>query len=240
MHDPDTLICSLGPIALWHHDPCNKPGCGDDSCGWFMRASHGDKTTLARITRAISFDFDRVFKSYDDDMDGNKHKDPNAVPKRIYHVGYFLPNGEPNFSVHGIVLNMFQAAVHEYFHAEWDNKPWWARWRPWHTDYPSYAWFHAPRWMQRNLYRILMFAENPTDSLRDSIVGTYRRIACGEKWDRDQALAKYASCIYGWILREQRPWWKHPRWHVHHWRLSCRPFWRKPKHTSCGVASSHT
>lgn len=30
MHDPDTLIASLGPFTLWHHDPC-KDG-SDSSC----------------------------------------------------------------------------------------------------------------------------------------------------------------------------------------------------------------
>jgi len=30
MHDPDTLIFSLGPLTIWHHDPCTDGT--DDSC----------------------------------------------------------------------------------------------------------------------------------------------------------------------------------------------------------------
>lgn len=30
MHDPDTLILRLGPLTLWHHDPCTDGT--DDSC----------------------------------------------------------------------------------------------------------------------------------------------------------------------------------------------------------------
>lgn len=192
MHDPDTLITSFGPFMLWHRDPCNKPGCRDDSCGWFMRAQHGDKSVLEKIEKAIGHDFDRVF---------------NSDSGRVYHTGYFFPNGDPNFSVHGIVLNMFFTAAHTYF---------------------GHNWRKSRRWMRKNVADILLFAENPTDSLRDGIVGTFR-IACGEKWDRDEALHNYATCIYGWILREQRPWWKHPRWHVHHWRPHVSWWWFVPR-----------
>lgn len=35
MFDPDTLVCEIGPIQIWHHDPC-KDG-SDDSCGWLFK-----------------------------------------------------------------------------------------------------------------------------------------------------------------------------------------------------------
>jgi len=192
MHDPDTLIASFGPFTLWHHDPCRGPG-GDDSCGWFMRAHHGNKETLAKIERAIAFHFDNTYKS---DSSG-----------QVYLRGLFCPNGDPNFSVMGIVLNMFFDATNVFFH----------------------DWKKSRAWMRKNLFDILMFAENPTDSLRDGIVGTFR----DEKFDREERIHAYATCIYGWILREQRPWYRHPRWHVHHWRISCRPFWRRSEKPCC-------
>lgn len=163
-----------------------------------MRAKHGDPEMLAKIRKAIAFDFDRVFKSYDDDMDGNKHNDPTAAPRSIHFLGYFCPNGDPNFSVHGIVLNMFFSAIHAYFDHDWRKS------RP---------------WMRKHLFDILMFAENPTDSLREGIVGTF-----GKYDAREQRIDSYASCIYGWILRAERPWYRHPRWHIHHWRVNV--LWR--------------
>lgn len=196
MHDPGTRLAAFGPFTLWHEDPCKGPG-GDDSCGWFMRAHHGDPKVFEAIRRAISRDFDRVSKHYADDMDGNKHNDPTAVPRAIYHMGYFCPNGDPNFSVPGIVMNMFFDAIHVYFKHDWKK---------------------SRRWMNRHLFDILHFAENPTDSLRDGIVGVFR--SGREKFDREERIDSYARCIYGWILREERPWYRHPRWHVHHWQLN--------------------
>lgn len=201
MHDPSTLILSFGPFSLWHEDPCRGPG-GDDSCGWFMRAHHGDKEMLAKIRKAIAQDFDRVFMYHEGDWDGEKERAGNP-PKSIHYMGYFDPAGGMNFTLHGIVINMFFDAIHVYFGHDWNKS------RP---------------WMRRNLFDILMFAENPTDSLRDGIVGTF-----GIEKDRERRIDQYASCIYGWILREQRPWYRHPRWHVHHWRLNVSWWWFVPR-----------
>lgn len=204
MHSPETLILSFGPFSLWHNDPCNKPGCGDDSCGWFMRASHGDPEMLKKIRSAMDFSFDRVFEYRKDDWDDKKKKAGEPADS-IHYTGYFMPHGDPNFSIHGIVLNLFFDAIHAYFKHDWEKS------RP---------------WMRKHLFDILMFAENPTDSLRDGIVGTFRST---EKWDREEALDRYASCIYGWILREERPWYRHPRWHVHHWQLNVSWWWFLPR-----------
>lgn len=188
-------------LTIWHVDPL-KPGFGgsDDTCGWFMRAHHGDKEVLEKIKNRIGENFDRVFEYRKDDWNDDK-KNAGAPPDSVHFMGYFCPNGDPNFSVTGIVLNMFYDAASVYFQS--DGRTMWKK---------------ARKFMRDNLFDIMMFAENPTDSLRDGIVGTFRS---SEKWRRDEALEGYASTIYGWILRSERPWWRHPKWHVHHWEFNC-------------------
>lgn len=180
-------------ITIWHVDPCKGPG-GDDTCGWFMRAHHGDPEMLEKIRKAIEFDFDRVFEYREEDSRG----EPTGPIKQVYFRGLFCPNGEPNYSVHAIVLNMFTRAVHTYYAHDWKK---------------------MRCWMGKNLYDILMFAENPTDSLRDEIVGTFS----DGKSDRDAKIRHFAQIIYGYILRNSRPWYKHPRWHIRHWQIQCHP-----------------
>jgi len=199
MHDPMTVAFEiylgkkqrkngnykLPIITIWHNDP-EKDGT-DDSCGWFMHARHGNPEMLKKIKSAIGSNFDSVFKS----------------DNRVYYTGYFTPNsGMPNFTLHGIVLNMFGSAAWEFFLHD----------RKKHN-----------KWMKENLYDILNFAENPFDSLREEVTGMFRISNC-EPWKRDEAISHYANIIYGWILRSNRKWYQHPKWHIHHWSIQFPPF----------------
>lgn len=242
MHDPGTHICSFGPFMLYHEDPCTDGS--DDSCGWFMRAKHGNPEVLKRIRSEIEHQFDRVFEYRKDDWDDAKKK-AGTKPDSIHFLGYFCPNGDPNYSVHGIALNMFREGAREYFKDKWERLPWIAKWRPWHRDRTAYMWWHAERWMRDNLYDIMFFAENPIDSLREGIVGTFGDGGDRSR-DRESRIDSYASCVYGWILRDQRPWYRHPRWHFHHWDITIHWWWfvptwlqrkLRPSHFSCNAAS---
>ena len=142
----------------------------------------------------------KIKKALDFDFDRVFKSDESGT---TYYVGYFSPSsGMPNFSTQGIVLDMFGKAAWEFF--KYNRKK------------------HR-RWMQNNLYSILHFAENTTDSLRDSVAGTFR-IGTGEEWKREEALNYYSSIIYGWLLRENRKWYQHPRWHIHHWSIQFHPW----------------
>lgn len=195
MHDPMTLIGSfnthLGDVQLWHVDPCKGPG-GDDTCGWFKRAHHGNPKVLAKIINQFDFAWDRTFKS-----DGELG--------RVYFCGYFCPEdagaGMPNMGVTAIALNLFFLAANEHFKCDGQSN-----------------WKKSRAFMRRNLYDIMMFAENPTDSLRDSITRKF-----GTDTKRQDRIENMAAIIYGWILRAEQKWWQHPRWHVHHWKLNFGP-----------------
>lgn len=74
-------------ITIWHVDPC-KDGT-DDSCGWFMRARHGDKKVLEDIRK----EFDFIFK----------------------HNYWFDKNGKQIFSTIGTLIEMYSHATWIYF-----------------------------------------------------------------------------------------------------------------------------
>lgn len=219
MHDPMTQIYHCRLFTLWHVDPCRGPG-GDDSCGWFKRAHHGHTAVLERIVSRFEDDWDRVYETKQEDHDD----EAGAFRKETFFCGMFCPNGDPHFSVHGIVLNLFFLAAHEHFKVDGSSN-----------------WKKSRRWLQKNLADILMFAENPVDSLFDQIT---RKFCTGKeahqtKRTRQDRIRSLAAVIYGWILRSEQKWWQHPRWHVHHWKLQVHPVqqlkrWAFSKCKKCG------
>lgn len=182
-------------ITIWHVDP--ETDGTDDSCGWFMRSRHGDKAVLEKIVKRFEEDWDRVFNYRDEDHMG----EPKGPIKSTYFRGYFLPNGEPHFSTSGIVLNLIFIAAAEHF-----------------KSYGNTNWDRARKFMQEHLFRILILAENPTDSLHDSITRTF-----GGDTKREDRIRQMAEIAYGWVLRETRPWYRKPRWHIRHWKIQCHP-----------------
>lgn len=218
MHDPMTVAFDIrwpftrakykpSVITIWHVDP--ESDGTDDSCGWFKRARHGDKVVLERIVKRFELDWDKVY-----DLDGGR-KSP---------VGMFSPDGQPRFSVPGVVLNLFFLAACEVFGSNG------------HTN-----WRRARRFMSKHLFDILRFAENTTDSLFDGITRKYE-LMCHEEYttrSRDERIRSIAGCIYAWIMRAEQRWWQHPRWHVHHWKIQIHPLqsfkrWAFSRCEKCG------
>lgn len=172
--------------TVWHVDP--ETDGTDDSCGWFMRARHGDKETLEKIRGRFEFEWDAEYG------------------------GWFRPDGSPRLSVQGIVFNMIFLAALEHFGGKRDR---------------------AMRFCRRNLAEIVLFAENNCDSLHDGITQRYG----AEK--RDDRVKSFAGCTYSWILRAERPWYRHPRWHIHHWRIQVHAIqafkrWAFSRCAACG------
>lgn len=138
----------------------------------------------------------KIRSAIDFDFDRTFKSDSSGT---TYYTGYFSPkSGMPNMSVQGIALDMFGKAAWEFF--KYDRKK-------------------QKKWMNDNLFDILHFAENTVDSLRDNILGTFR-IGTGEEWKRENELTHYATIIYGFLLRSNRKWYQHPKWHIHHWSIN--------------------
>lgn len=73
----------------------------------------------------------------------------------------------------------------------------------------------AQRWAAELLH-------NPIDNVRSALCHlpgwhTNWKEDCEE--GRKDTAEQFLFCIAKFILRERRPWYRHPRWHLHHWRI---------------------
>lgn len=64
------------------------------------------------------------------------------------------------------------------------------------------------------LEAIYMLASDPVDNVRVTVAGIKNAESC----------ADFFCLIYRAYLRHHRPWYKHPRWHVWHWRFQIHPW----------------
>lgn len=81
------------------------------------------------------------------------------------------------------------------------------RMRWWKIRYPA-PWWKKPFIRERNVSRLAFdLALNATDNL-SSI----------------ELPGQMVHLIAGALHRQYRPWWKHPRWHVHHWQIHINLF----------------
>lgn len=201
MHDPLTQVCSFPNYATqqWMERQWWIPSFiarFTIFTLWHKDANiRGDDDSCGWFKRARhgdQFVLSKIVKRFEFDWDRVFKSDSG----KTYFCGYFYPEndgaGMPNMGVSAIVLNLFFLAAIECLGSR----------------------KKGAAFVQRNLFEILMFAENPTDSLRDSIVRKF-----GGEESREERIRQAAVCVYGWILRAGQPWYKHPRWHVHHWRF---------------------
>lgn len=220
MHDPKTVAFQiyLGRkqkknghyktplITIWHTDP--EADGTDDSCGWFIRLRHADQEVYEKIIKEFESEWDNTFTGE------NGH---------IYNTGWFNKEGENILSVQGIVFNMYLYASKIVFN-------------PYGKISPGKAWNKSWRFMDKHRASITYFAENNRDSMRDTIVRKFER-GCNVEYTpvkRTEMIRNCASIIYTDILRKNRKWYRHPRWHIHHWSIQFHPlqnlkrrFWDK-------------
>jgi hypothetical protein len=135
--------------------------------------------------------------------DGNKET-LNRIVKR-YESEFkdlFDDEGEPRLSTIGIGLNLFKLCAWEHFN---------------HSEYKT------KNFMRKNLYEIMLFVENTIDSLHTSIISNKLRVRYFASNKQDK-INEFAYCIYGWVLRADRSWYRNPRWHIHHWCIQIHPW----------------
>jgi hypothetical protein len=210
MHDPKTVAFEiyLGKkqkkdgnyrtplITIWHNDP--EKDRTDDSCGLFIRARHFDKKIVDQTVKEFESEWDNTFKS---------------DSGYIYNTGWFNPQGENSLSVRGIVLNMYIYAAKICLN-------------PNNNHSPSKMWKKAFKFVNNNYTEIMYFAENNRDSIRDTIVRKFE-IGCNVEYTpekRKEMIKECASIICADIMRRNRKWYQHPKWHIHHWSIQFHPF----------------
>lgn len=219
MHSPETVAFQIrNPFAknkysylitIWHIDP--ETDHTDDSCGWFMRSRHLPVGLLEKVVKEYETEWDRTWTSNDDDDDIEERKEKRE--KYTYYMGWFNPQGENIMSVRGIVANMYLYAVKICLNP--DDK----------ID-PGKAWDKAWKFMNKNYAQIMYFAENNRDSIRDTIVRKFS-IGTGTRYTpekRNEMIRECATIVTTDVMRKLRPWYKHPRWHIRHWRIKFHPF----------------
>lgn len=146
----------------------------------------------------------RIINRFDFDFD-RTYEPSNGG--EVINMGLFKPDGDPNMSTIGIVTNLFWMSAFEVFNHDWDK---------------------ASKWMNSHMFDIIHFAENSCDSLYNGIHRIFEK-NCNEEYTsekREERIRDLASCVYSFIERKRRPWWKHPKWHIHHWRVQIRPLQR--------------
>jgi hypothetical protein len=83
---------------------------------------------------------------------------------------------------------------------------------------------------------------SPVDNLRGGLSflpGYHSNREEDRESDREYTAERFFSCIAGYVLRERRPWYKHPRWHIWHWSVQIHPLqtfkrWAFSRCTDCG------
>lgn len=140
-----------------------------------------------------------------------RHIDPVVVEKvkrefefNFKHNYWFNEGGYPKFSTIGTALEMYSTAAWVIFMHLNNNKPNRKR----HKAF-----------MKKNMYDIIRFAENPTDSIGDSI---------NMRWGvekPEERIRSFTSTITADIYRKLQKWHQHPRWHIHHWQIQF-VFWQ--------------
>lgn len=113
------------------------------------------------------------------------------------HNYWFDKEGKQIFSTIGTLVLMYECALWQHF--KYNRKK-------------------MDAFMRKHLHNIIHFAECPDDCIGDTITGKFY-LSTNTSLLKEDRFSGFAGVIYTDILRKERKWYQHPRWHVHHWRI---------------------
>lgn len=222
MHDPSTLAFSFPPYPsggtsmfghpqpwsigralyalkpwigfdIWHEDP-ERPTEGqrsDDSCGWFDRRPREYADAVAYVLRDTTTMHEVALA-----LDRRKHM------SMAFYEGISEASDDPDRARGYLRLTQADAlALTLMLARELENRRWW-------NGSNGKGGAHGSRLLRtftrrRKVDEVAFdLALNPVDNLSsvESAESMVRLIAAA-------------------LHRRFKPWWKHPRWHVHHWKI---------------------
>jgi hypothetical protein len=117
------------------------------------------------------------------------------------HNYWFDKEGRQVFSTIGTLMLMYQCAAYKHFNGDRKKKD---------------------AFMRKHCASIIHFAENPVDCAGDDITGKFY-LSTNSNLLSPERFNGMAGMIYSDILRKERKWYQHPKWHIHHWKLQIHP-----------------
>lgn len=196
---------------IWHIDPEHR-GTGnraDDSCGWFDR-------TPGSYSNAVAYILGDATTMHDVSLALARRK---HMPMAFYE-GISEPSDDPDRARGYPRLTQADClALVLMISRELELRRWW-------NGTKGNGGAHASR-IKRAFTRVRA-VESTAFDLALSSIDNLSSVDKGESMVRLIAAA---------LNRKFRPWWRHPRWHVHHWKINVN-LWRNLKRATverCGT-----
>lgn len=111
------------------------------------------------------------------------------------HNYWFDKDGNQIFSTIGTLMLMYRCALWKHFN---------------HNSKK------VDNFMHKYCIDIIHFAENPYDCGGNGITGKWYKMSNASLLSEDR-FSGMAAMVYSDILRKERKWYQHPKWHIHHW-----------------------